>query len=347
MYLNIKMKKFINKNPFFVAEISANHCGSIVKAKKLIRLAKRNGADAVKLQTYTPDMMTIKKNNYKIKYGLWKNMYLWELYKEAQTPLKWHKELFNFAKKIKIKIFSTPFSIEALNFLQKLNCKAYKVASFEMNDINLIKAIAKTNKPMIISTGLATLKEINTTFKIAKNNGCKDITLLYCVSNYPSNSSDFNINNIKILKNKFKCKIGLSDHSKGSEIAKISLVLGAEVFEKHIALENQTNGHDIKFSVKGKEIKKYKEDLLETQKLILKSKFFRSKQELKNKIFRRSIYAINDISKGEKFTNKNIASFRPDIGLSTSYYPKLIGKKSPINIKKNNVLKKDFMKFFI
>ena len=161
MYLNIKMKKFINKNPFFVAEISANHCGSIVKAKKLIRLAKRNGADAVKLQTYTPDMMTIKKNNYKIKYGLWKNMYLWELYKEAQTPLKWHKELFNFAKKIKIKIFSTPFSIEALNFLQKLNCKAYKVASFEMNDINLIKAIAKTNKPMIISTGLATLKEIN------------------------------------------------------------------------------------------------------------------------------------------------------------------------------------------
>ena len=195
--------KFINKKPFFIAEISGNHNGIISNAKKLIDAAKSGGADAVKLQTYTPDMMTIK-NKKKIKHGLWKNYNLWELYNKAQTPLSWHEELFIYAKKKKIKIFSSPFSEEAVDFLEKLKCQIYKVSSFEMNDLNLVKKIASTKKPMIISTGLASLKEINETLRIAKKYGCKDITLLYCVSNYPSNINDFSLNNLEIIKKNLK-----------------------------------------------------------------------------------------------------------------------------------------------
>ena len=179
-------KKFINKYPFFIAEVSGNHNGDIKKQKKLIYLAKKNGADAVKLQTYTPDMMTLKSTKFKIKSGIWKNYDLWNLYKKAQTPLEWHNELFKYAKRLKIKIFSTPFSIEGVNFLESLGVQIYKISSFEMNDASLVKAVAKTKKPIILSTGLANMKEIGNSVKIAKKYGCKDLTLLYCVSNYPS-----------------------------------------------------------------------------------------------------------------------------------------------------------------
>lgn len=339
-------KNFVNKNPFFIAEISANHCGSIIKAKKLIHLAKKSGADAVKLQTYTPEMMTLKVQKFTIKKGLWKNMNLWKLYKEAQTPLEWHKELFSYAKKLNIKIFSTPFTVEAVDFLEKLKCKAYKIASFEMNDLNLIKRVSKTGKPVIISTGLASLNEIETSVNVAKMNGCHDITLLYCVSNYPSSQGDFNLNNIKILKDKFNCRVGLSDHSIGNDIAKLSIALGAEVFEKHIALKNQKKGHDIKFSAKGSDIENYKDELIKTYKLFEKYSFFRSKKEMKNIIFRRSIYARTNIKKGEIFTEKNIYTLRPNIGLGANFYPFILGKKSPIIIKKNNVLKKSILNKF-
>jgi len=335
------MRKFINRKPFFIAEISANHCGSIERAKKLIILSKKNGADAVKLQTYTADMMTLKNKKFFIKSGLWKNKNLWELYEQAHTPLEWHKSLFQLAKKIKIKIFSTPFSCEAVDFLEKLNCEAYKIASFEMNDLNLIKKVAQTKKPLIISTGLSNLSEITKSYKTAKRYGCKDITLLYCVSNYPSKKNEFNLNNIKILKEKFKCKVGLSDHSVGSEMAKLSLVMGAEVFEKHVALQNQRKGHDIKFSVKGNLILNYKNELLGTYKLLEKKNFYRNKSELKNLIFRRSIFAIKDIKKGEKFTSLNIRTFRPNIGLGANYYFNIIKKRAPYNINKYSVIKKN------
>ena len=339
------MKKFINTKPFFIAEISANHCGSLKHAKKLILTAKQNGADAVKLQTYTPDMMTIKENKYKIKIGLWKNINLWNLYQEAHTPLEWHKELFLYAKKLNIKIFSTPFNIEGLNFLKKLNCAAYKISSFEMNDLNLVKEVAMTKKPIIISTGLSNLSEIQKTFEVAKKYGNNDITLLYCVSNYPSDINDFNLNNIKILKKRFKCRVGLSDHSIGNEIASLALAYGAEVFEKHIALKNQKKGHDIKFSAKGNEIRSYQENLKKIHTIVRNDNFYRNKAEMKNRIFRRSIYCIKEIKRGDKFSINNIASFRPEIGLSTSFYPLLLGKKSPVNIKKNKVLSKNIIKY--
>ena len=192
-------KNPLKKTPFFVAEISANHNGSLLHAKKLIKIAKEYGADAVKLQTYTPNTITIKssKPDFKIKSGLWNGKTLWDLYEKAQTPFEWHKELFDYSKKLQIICFSTPFDENAVDLLESLNCPFYKVASFEMNHIPLIKKIAQTKKPVIISTGMANLNEIDLAYKTAKKQGAKEIILLYCVSNYPSKISDFNFNNIK------------------------------------------------------------------------------------------------------------------------------------------------------
>ena len=284
---------------FFVAEISANHCGNFQLAKKLIKCAKVNGADAVKLQTYTADTMTLKsdKKYFKIKQGLWKGYNLWNLYDKARTPLEWHKKLFQYGNSLGIKVFSTPFDNTAVDFLEKLNCPIYKISSFEMTDLNLVKKISETKKPIIISTGMANLQEIETTFKVAKKSGAKDITLLYCVSNYPSSINDFNLNNIRILKNKFKCKVGISDHSTDNRVAIAAIASGAEVIEKHIALDNQKKGLDINFSLKGKEIKKLRNDVDVAFKLLGKNSFFRNKSENKSKIFRRSIFTTKNIKK--------------------------------------------------
>ena len=320
--------------PFFIAEISANHCGSFNLAKKLIKCAHTNKADAVKLQTYTADTMTIKcdKRYFKIKQGLWKGYNLWDLYNKAHTPLKWHEELFKYGKSLGIKVFSTPFDETAVDFLQKLNCPIYKIASFEMTDLNLVKKVSQTKKPIIISTGMANMKEIETTVKVARKNGAKNITLLYCVSNYPSVVNDFNLNNIKILKNKFKCKVGISDHSTDNRVAIAAIASGAEVIEKHIALDNQKKGFDINFSLRGKEIKKLREDIDIAYNLLGKKNFFRNKSENKSKIFRRSIFSIKNIKKDQKFTKENIKVIRPGYGLSPIYFEKILNKKSPTNI---------------
>jgi pseudaminic acid synthase len=331
-----------NKIPFFVAEISANHCGNINLAKKLIKCAKDNGADAAKLQTYTADTMTIQSNKkyFKIKNGLWKGYDLWNLYNEAHIPLEWNKKLFDYGKKLGITIFSTPFDETAVNLLEKLKCPMYKVASFEITDLLLIKKISQTKKPIIISTGMASMEEIELAYRTAKNYGAKDITLLYCVSNYPSKNIDFNLNNIKILKNKFKCRVGLSDHSKDNRVAIAAIGAGAEVVEKHIALDKQKRGLDIEFSLKGKEIKKFKKDINLAYNLLGKKYFYRNKSEKKSKIFRRSIFATENIKKGEKFNNQNIRRIRPGYGLEPKYYEKLIGRKSPITLDKGQPLKK-------
>ena len=331
-----------NKIPFFVAEISANHCGNINLAKKLIKCAKDNGADAAKLQTYTADTMTIQSNKkyFKIKNGLWKGYDLWNLYNEAHTPLEWNKKLFDYGKKLGITIFSTPFDETAVNLLEKLKCPMYKVASFEITDLLLIKKISQTKKPIIISTGMASMEEIELAYRTAKNYGAKNITLLYCVSNYPAKNTDFNLNNIKILKNKFKCRVGLSDHSKDNRVAIAAIAVGAEMVEKHIALDKQKRGLDIEFSLKGKEIKKFKEDINLAYNLLGKNYFYRNKSEKKSKIFRRSIFATENIKKGEKFNNQNIRRIRPGYGLEPKYYEKLIGRKSPITLDKGQPLKK-------
>ncbi len=331
---------------FFIAEISANHCGNFNLAKKLIKCAYDNGADAVKLQTFTADTMTIKSNKkfFKIKEGLWKGYSLWDLYNDAHTPLKWHNELFKYAKSLGIKIFSTPFDETAVDFLEKLNCPIYKIASFEMTDLNLVKKVSLTKKPIIISTGMANLNEIETTIKTARRNGAKNITLLYCVSNYPSSINDFNLHNIKILREKFKCKVGISDHSTDNRVAISAIASGAEVIEKHIALDNQKKGFDIDFSLKGKEIRKLRDDIDVAFQLLGKKKFFRNKSENKSKIFRRSIFTTKNIKKGEKFTKNNIRIIRPGHGLAPKYYNKILNKKSPFNILKEEPLKPVILK---
>ena len=326
---------------FFIAEISSNHCGDFNLAKKLIKCAYENGADAVKLQTYTADTMTLRSNKkyFKINEGLWKGYTLWDLYNKAHTPLKWHRELFRYGKSLGIKVFSTPFDDTAVDFLEKLNCPIYKIASFEMTDLNLIKKISKTKKPIIISTGMANLEEIELSYNVAKKNGAEDITLLYCVSNYPSSINDFNLNNIKILKEKFKCKVGISDHSTDNRVAIAAIASGAEVIEKHIALNNQKKGLDINFSLKGKEIKKLREDIDVAFKLLGKTNFFRNKSENKSKIFRRSIFATKNIKKGEKFSKDNIRVIRPGYGIPPRYYNLILKKKSPIKINEGEPLK--------
>ncbi len=336
----------LKKSPFFIAEISANHCGSINKAMKLIKCAKENGADAVKIQTFTADTMTIKskKKYFLINKGLWKGYNLWDLYKKAQTPLSWHKKLFKYSKEMGIPIFSTPFDESAVDLLEKLKCPVYKVASFEMSDIPLIKKIASTKKTMIISVGMASMSEIEQTYKIAKKFGAKEIILLYCVSNYPAKNSDFNLNNIKILKEKFKCKIGLSDHSKDVKVANAAIAAGAEIIEKHIALENQKDGLDIKFSLKGSAIKKFKKNIDETYELLGKNFFYRNISEKKNKKFRRSIFAVKNINKNETFNKDNIRRIRPGYGVEPIYYEKLINKKSPVDINAGDPIDKKILK---
>ncbi len=343
----MKNSFFLFKNtPIFIGEISANHNGSLNNIKKLILTAKKNSADYVKIQSYTPDTITIKSNkkDFKIKNGIWKNKNLWDLYNEAQTPFTWHKEIFSYAKKLKIICFSTPFDETAVDLLENLKCPFYKVASFEMNHIPLIKKIAQTKKPIIISTGMANLKEIDLAYKTAKNNGAKEIILLYCVSNYPSKISDFNLNNIKILKERYNCKIGFSDHSTDNKVVAAAIAAGAEVIEKHIALEGQKNGFDIDFSLKGKEIKDYIQVIKETYLMMGKKYFFRNKTENQSRQFRRSIYAVSEIKKGEKFTKKNIKVIRPGFGIQPFFFEKLINKKSPYNISSETPLNKSLLK---
>ena len=337
---------FSSKKIYFIAEISANHNGSLKQAKKIIYTAKKYRADAVKLQTYTPDTMTINSNksDFKIRGGLWNRKTLWDLYEKAQTPFEWHKELFDYAKKLKITCFSTPFDESAVDLLESLNCPFYKVASFEMNHISLIKKIAQTKKPIIISTGMANLKEIDLAYKTAKNNGAKEIILLYCVSNYPSNISDFNFNNIKILKERYNCKVGFSDHSTDNKVVAAAIAAGAEVVEKHIALDRQKKGFDLAFSLKGREIKEYVRVIKDTSLMMGKKYFFRNKSENQSLQFRRSIYAISDIKKGEKFTKKNIRVIRPGYGIKPIYFEKLVNKKSPLDIKSETPLKKSLLK---
>jgi len=338
-------KNYLKKVPFFIAEISANHNGSLFNAKKLIVEAKKYGADAVKFQTYTPESMTVNSKNkdFKITKGLWKGKTLWDLYTEAQTPFEWHEELFNYAKKFKIICFSTPFDERAVDFLEKLNCPFYKVASFEMNHIPLIKKIAKTKKPIIISTGMANLKEIDLAYKTAKENGANEIILLYCVSNYPSKISDFNFNNINILKERYKCKVGFSDHSINNKVVAAAIAAGAEIIEKHIALEGQKKGFDLAFSIKGKKIREYIKVVNESSLMMGNKFFFRNKSELNSRQFRRSIYAVKDIKKNEKFTKDNIKVIRPGYGIDPYFYEKIINRLSPVNINKQTPLNKKIL----
>ena len=331
--------------PYIIAEISGNHNGSIDRAKELVKLAKENGADCVKIQTYTPDTMTIKSNkdDFLIKGGLWDGYNLWDLYDWAQTPFEWQKELFEYANSIGITMISTPFDESAVDLLESLSCPFYKVASFELTDLPLIKYIAQTKKPIILSTGMANEKEIKEAIETIIQYGSGDFILLHCVSGYPTPVEEINLDTISLLKKKFKCEIGLSDHTLGNTSAILSIALGAKVIEKHFTFDRSEGGPDAEFSMEPHELKDLSENISLAHKAIGVGSFEMKSAEESNIKFRRSIYVVNDIKKGDVFTKENIRRIRPGYGLEPKDYEKIIGLKAKRDLEEGNPLtKKDF-----
>ena len=318
-----------NKPPFIIAEISANHNGSLAEAKNIIFSAKQNGANAVKIQTYTADTMTIDsdKSDFKIKHGLWKGSNLFELYKKAETPFKWQKVLFEYANSIGITIFSTPFDESAVDLLESLNTPAYKIASFEITDLPLIKYVASKGKPMLISTGMSNEEEIGNAVEIARSSGCSDILLFHCISSYPAKLEESNLSMIHLIKKTFKTLVGLSDHSHGNEASIIATAIGASAIEKHFILDRNKGGPDSPFSIEPKELASLSSVTKAVWQAKGKGQYKRSTDEIKNTIFRRSIYFIKDMSVGEIVTQEHVRRIRPGFGLHPRYYDKIIGLK--------------------
>ena len=322
--------KFIGNSypPYIIAELSANHNGSLRRALSTITAAKKAGANAVKLQTYTADTMTIdsNKDDFKIKSGLWKNKRLYDLYKDASTPYAWHQKLLKHAQKIGITCFSTPFDETAADFLKKLKVPAYKIASFELNDLELIKHVAKNNKPIILSTGMSTLSQISRAVKAAKSVGTKKIVLLYCISGYPTPNKDFNLLTLQDLKKKFKVIVGLSDHSKSSIVANAAVSLGANVIEKHFKLDDDEDGYDSKFSINPRELKELCEETYSTWQSLGKINYKLKSSEKESIKFKRSLYFVKDLNKNEKISKNDIRKIRPGYGKDPSFFSKVVGK---------------------
>lgn len=315
------------KKTMIVAEISANHGHSVEIAKNTIKAAKDAGADYIKLQTYTADTLTLDCDNeyFRINNGtLWDGTTFHKLYQEAYTPWEWHKELFDYAKSIGIGIFSTPFDNTAVDLLVELDAPYMKIASFEINHIPLIKYAASTGKPMIISTGVATLEDIEDAIKACKEVGNNDITLLQCTSEYPAKPEDANLIMIKDLKERFNVKSGLSDHTMGYLVSVAGVLMGASVIEKHFILDRKIGGPDSSFSMTPDEFKEMVDNIRKVEKMIGEVNYEkRSKKSFK---FKRSIFVSKDIKKGEKISKDNIKIVRPSDGIVPKYYDEVIGK---------------------
>jgi N-acetylneuraminate synthase len=326
------------KPPYIIAEVSANHKGSIDRAIKTIKAAKEAGVDAVKIQTYTPDTMTlnIKNNDFLIKNGLWKGRSLYDLYGEAYTPYEWHDRLFKYAKDINITLFSTPFDESAVDLLESLDVPAYKIASFEIVDLPLIKYIAKKNKPMLISTGMASIDETREAILAAKNSGCNNIAIFHCISSYPTPINEANIQAIQNLKKEFNIEVGLSDHTTGNIASIVATSLGATVIEKHFTLNRSEGGVDSSFSLEPHEMKLLVENTKSAHSSLGSGNAIRSKIENENLVFRRSLYFVKEVSKGEIITSENIKRIRPGFGLKPKYYNDVIGLTCQKNAKKGD-----------
>ena len=314
--------------PYIIAELSANHGGSIESAKLAITIAKENGASAVKIQTYTPDTMTIasEKPDFKINDGLWKGYTLYDLYKEAHTPFEWHKELFDFAKEKDITLFSSPFDKTAVDLLQDLGAPAYKIASFELIDLPLIKRAAECAKPLLMSTGMASLTEVREALNVALKYGCGDVLLFHCISSYPAPVADSNLKNIEFLRSEFGVEVGLSDHTMSNLTSTISIGLGATAIEKHFKPSNDIVGPDSSFSITPNQLNLLVTDCNNAWRTIGKAGFHRSIAEDGSYKQRRSIYFMSNLKKGDKISPKDIRAIRPGYGLSPKYFDSLIGR---------------------
>lgn len=325
---------------YIVAEMSANHHQDFNEAVKIIEEAKAAGADAIKIQTFTPDTMTINVQNefFKVKDTIWDGKNLYDLYKEASTPWDWQPRLKEVANKIGLDFFSTPFDQSAVDFLEQMDVPAYKVASFELVDIPLLKRIAKTGKPVIISTGMASLDDIREAVKVFKASGRDQIALLKCTSAYPAPAEEMNLRTIPELSKIFDVPVGLSDHSIGNEASIVAVALGACVIEKHFTLSRDIEGPDSSFSIEPHELKALVTGIRHVEKLLGSVCFGATEQERSSLVFRRSLFAVKDIDINEKFTEKNIKSIRPGFGLHTRYFEKVIGRKAKTYIPKGSPL---------
>ncbi len=314
---------------YIIAELSANHNGNLQVALDTIKAAKEIGANAIKIQTYTADTLTLdsNKDDFIIKGGtLWDNKTLYELYQGAYTPWEWHEKLFSYAREIGIDIFSSPFDKTAVDFLEQFDPPAYKIASFEITDYELVRYTASKMRPIIISTGIATKQEIADVVKICKNEGNEDIILLKCTSAYPAPLEDANLLTIKDLADTFDVISGFSDHTLGTTAPIVAVTLGAKVIEKHFILDKSIGGPDADFSLDKKEFLQMIQAIRDTEKLLGKVDYTMSEKKLNSRFFSRSLYVCKDIKKGEKFTNKNVKSIRPGYGLHPKYLNDLIGK---------------------
>lgn len=336
----------MSKKVFIIAELSANHNGSLKTAIETIKAAKRAGADAVKLQTYTADTITIdsKKEDFKIKGGtLWDEKYLYELYKEAYTPWEWHKELFDVSKKEGIVCFSSPFDTTAVDFLENLNCPIYKIASFEITDMPLIKYTASKQKPIIISTGIATFDEIELAVETCREVGNNDITLLKCTSSYPAPVEEANLIMIQQFAKDFNVKVGLSDHTIGSTVPICSVLMGGSVIEKHFIIDRSIGGPDASFSMDEKEFSLMVKAVREAELVQGKIDYKLTEKQQKGRSFSRSLYVVEDVIKGQKVTQKNVRSIRPGFGMPPKFMEQILEKSFQKDIEKGTPLSWDIL----
>jgi len=322
----------LNKNgTYIIAELSANHNGNIKIALDTIKSAKETGANAIKLQTYTADTLTLDCNNddFIIKGGtLWDGEKLYDLYQKAYTPWEWHETLFNYAREIGIDIFSSPFDKTAVDFLEQFNPSAYKIASFEITDYELIRYAASKGRPMIISTGIATIDEIQDAVDICRSEGNNDIVLLKCTSAYPAPLEDANLRMIQNLAETFGVISGFSDHTLGSTAPIVAVTLGAKVIEKHFILDKSIGGPDANFSMDKAEFSQMVQSIRDVEKLLGKVDYSMTEKKQKSRQFSRSLYVAKNIKKGEIFTEENIRSVRPGYGMHPKYLKEILGKKA-------------------
>lgn len=351
-YINIdtpkgKRKIGPGRSVFIVAEMSGNHNQSFARAKKIIDAAAHAGADAIKLQTYTADTLTIdsRKKYFKIKSGAhWKGKILYQLYKEAYTPWDWQPKLKKYAEKKGLVFFSAPFDETAVEFLEKLNVPMHKIAGYEMADIPLLKRVARTRKPVIMSAAMASAKEIALSVKTLRENGTKQLAVLHCVNAYPAAPEDMNVNTIPDIIKRFKVISGLSDHSLNNIASIASVALGGSIIEKHLTFSRKQGGVDESFSLEPHEFKNLVQSVRDLEKALGKVSFGIGTNELPNFIFRRSIFVVKNIKKGEAFTKENTRVIRPGNGLAPKYYDTIIGWRAAKDIARGTPLVRQFIK---
>lgn len=333
--------------PYVIAELSGNHNGDLGRAVELLKSAKAAGVDAVKVQTYTADTMTIDHDGpgFRIVSGLWAGNTLYDLYQEAHTPWDWHAELFATARKLGLTIFSTPFDETAVEFLEKLGAPAYKIASFELVDLSLIRLVAATGKPLIMSTGMADVNEIGEALDAARSGGAEDVILLHCVSGYPTPAGEANLHTLHKLAETFGTPVGLSDHTMGVAVSVAAVALGACVIEKHFTLRRSDGGPDAAFSLEPAELAGLTQSCRMAWVALGKAGFERKPSEEANFQFRRSLYVVKNIEAGELFTRQNVRSIRPGFGLPPKLLPQVLGKRAAKDMRRGEPLALDHILF--